>query len=66
MELNDEVVNGLALSADLTKIDPRARKSSTADIVCILLLLGVQSVKVRLDGQRDNSRRVVRKVLLER
>lgn len=66
MKFNDEIVDRLALSAHLTKVDSRARKSSTADIVCILLLLCVQSVKVRLDGQRDNSRRVVRKVLLER
>ena len=66
MKLNDEIINGLALSADLTKVDPCARKSSTTDIVCILLLLCVQSVKVRLDGQRNNSRRVVGKVLLER
>ena len=66
MKLNDEIINGLALSAHLTKVDSRARKSSTTDIVCILLLLCVQSVKVRLDGQRDNSRRVVGQVLLER
>lgn len=65
MKLNDEIINGLALGADLTKVDPRARKSSTADIVCILLLLGTQSVKVRLDGQRNNGRRVVGKILLE-
>ena len=66
MKFNDEIVDRLALSTNLTKVDSRARKSSTADIVCILLLLCVQSVKVRLDSQRDNSRRVVRKVLLER
>jgi len=66
VQLNDEIVNRLALSTDLTKVDSGARKSSTTDVVCILLLLRVQSVEVRLDSQGDNSRRVVGKVLLER
>jgi hypothetical protein len=63
VQLDDEIVNGLALSTDLPQIDPGTSESSTTDIVGILLLLGLQGIKVRFDGQRDDSRWVVGQVL---
>jgi hypothetical protein len=64
VQLDDEIVNRLALSTDLPQVDPGTSESSTTDIVGILLLLGLQGFKVRFDGQRDDSRRVVGQVLL--
>jgi len=64
VQLDDEIVNRLTLSTDLPQIDPGTSKSSTTDIVGILLFLGLQSVKVWFDGQRDDSGWVVGQILL--
>ena len=64
VQLDDKVVNGLTLSTDLPQVDSGASECSTADVVSILLLLGLQSIKMRLNGQGNNSRRVVGQVLL--
>jgi hypothetical protein len=64
VQLDDEIVNRLTLRTDLPQIDPGTSKSSTADVVSILLFLGLQSVKVWFDGQRDDSGWVVGQILL--
>jgi hypothetical protein len=66
VQLDNEIVNSLTLSTDLPQVDPCTSESSTTDIVGVLFLLGLQGVKVWFDGQRNNSRRVVGQVLLQR
>ena len=64
VQLDDKVIYGLTLSTDLPQVDPGASECSATDVVGILLLLGLQSIKMRLNGQGNNSRRVVGQVLL--
>lgn len=65
MQLDDKIVDSLALGTDLSQIDPSTSQSRPANVVGILLLLRVQSLEVRLDGKRHNGGRIVSKVLLQ-
>ena len=62
----NEIIDRLALRADLSQIDPRAGERSTTNVVSVFFLFVIQGIKVGLDCKRDDGRWVVSKILLER